>query len=230
MRAVLRIAVRHQVFGGHEQLFDGRAEPAFQQHRPAAAAQRFEQREVLHVARAHLHDVGVVGHHLDITVAHHFGDDLQAGGLLGLLQKLEAVELHALEIVRRRARLVSATPQNFRAGRGHCFRRFHNLALGFDRAGARHYDEFVAADFEAVDPHLRALLFEFLTDELVGRRDTHGPLDPGGRLQGFETGGDVAAHADDANHDALLARDGMYFESEIRDPFANMIDLLLRGM
>src|SRR4029077_4170320 len=57
----IRIAVRDQVFGGHEQLLDGRAEAALEQHRAAAAAERLEQGEVLHVARADLHDVGVIG-------------------------------------------------------------------------------------------------------------------------------------------------------------------------
>ena len=70
----------------HEQFLDGGAEAAFEQNGTAAFAKRFEQREVLHVARADLHDVGIVGHQFDVAIAHHFGDDGEAGGLLGFVR------------------------------------------------------------------------------------------------------------------------------------------------
>src|SRR5882724_7716899 len=44
------IAVGHDVFGGHEELFYGAAEAAFEQHRASALPQRLQQHEVLHVA------------------------------------------------------------------------------------------------------------------------------------------------------------------------------------
>ena len=44
----------------------------------------FQQREVLHVARADLQDVGVLGDQIDVAVAHHFGDDAEAGLLAWL--------------------------------------------------------------------------------------------------------------------------------------------------
>ena len=43
-------------------------------------AERFQQREVLHVARADLHAVGVFGDQVDVAIAHHFGDDGETGG------------------------------------------------------------------------------------------------------------------------------------------------------
>ena len=44
-------------------------------HRTVRFAQRFQQREVLHVARADLQNIGILRHQLDVAIAHHFGDD-----------------------------------------------------------------------------------------------------------------------------------------------------------
>ena len=90
------IAVRDDVFGGHEQFFDGGAEAALQQHGPAAFAERFQEHEVLHVARADLHDVGVLRDEIDVAIAHDFGDDAEAGRGFRFLQELQAFFFHAL--------------------------------------------------------------------------------------------------------------------------------------
>ena len=50
-------------------------------------AERFQQREVLHVARADLQDVGILGHELDVTIRHDFGDDRQAGRFSALCEE-----------------------------------------------------------------------------------------------------------------------------------------------
>ena len=50
------------VLGRHQQLLDGGAHAALEQHGLAQLAHRLQQREVLHVARADLEDVGVLGH------------------------------------------------------------------------------------------------------------------------------------------------------------------------
>ena len=218
----VRIAVRDQVLGGHEQLLDGRAETALQQHGTSAAAERFQQREVLHVAGPDLHDVGVVGDQLHVAVAHDFGDDEQAGRVLGFLQQLQAVDFHALEIVGRGARLVGAAPQDLRAGGRHRFGRLHDLLLGFNRAGTRHDDELVAPDFEIADSHLRALLLEFLADEFVGRGNADGPFNAGSGFQGLEARGHVA-HPHHANHHPLLAFDRVNSIAKIANALADVI-------
>ena len=143
------VAVRHDVLRRHQQFLDRGAHAALQQHRPAAAAQRFQQREILHIARADLHEVGVLGHQLHVAIAHHFGDDAETGALLGLAQQLQPFQFHALEIVRRGARLERAAAQNPRAGRGHALGRLHDLLLALHRARPGHHDELVAADFAA---------------------------------------------------------------------------------
>ena len=132
----------------HQQFLDGGAHAALEQHRPPAAAQRFQQREVLHVARAHLHAIGVLGHQFHIAVAHDFGDDGEAGGLLRLAQQFQPFEFHALEIVGRGARLEGSAAQHPRAGRRHAFGRLHDLLFALHRAGAGHHDELIAADLQ----------------------------------------------------------------------------------
>ena len=66
-----------------------------------------------------------------------------------------------------------------------CFSRFH-------RAGAGHDDEFIAADFHAVDAHRGVLLLEFLADEFVRRGNADGALDAGRGFERFQAGGHVA--------------------------------------
>ena len=147
----VRVAVRDHVLGRHEKLLDGGAHAALQQHGAAAFAERLEQREVLHVARADLQNVGVLGDQVDVAVAHDFGDDAESGGFAGLVEQLEAFDFEALEIVGRSARFEGSSAKEFRAGAGHDFCRFQNLALAFDRAGTGHDHEFAAANGGAAD-------------------------------------------------------------------------------
>jgi hypothetical protein len=60
---------------------------------------RFEEREVLHVARADLQHVRITRHQHDVARIHHLRDDRQPGLLAGLLEDLESVFLEALERV-----------------------------------------------------------------------------------------------------------------------------------
>ena len=64
-------------------------------------AESFEQRVVLHAARAYLHDVGILGDEVDIFFAHHFSDDGEASEFARLAQNLEAFHSQALKRVRR---------------------------------------------------------------------------------------------------------------------------------
>ena len=68
-----------------KQFFDSRAHAALQQDRPRAAPNDFQQGEILHVARAHLHDVGILGDEIGTSLlAHDLGDDGEAGGFAAL--------------------------------------------------------------------------------------------------------------------------------------------------
>ena len=73
------IPVRHDVLGRHQQFFNRRRQAALEQHGSPHATELGEQREVLHVARADLQHVGVLGDQVDLARVHHFRDDRQAG-------------------------------------------------------------------------------------------------------------------------------------------------------
>ena len=162
--------------------------PRFSSTGSAAFAQRFQQHEILHVARADLHHVGIVRDQIDVAIAHHFGDDRQAGGFLGLLQQLQAFFFHALEIVGRSARLEGAAAQELGAGFGDRFGGAHDLVFAFDGARPGDDDEFVAANFRAVHLDARFALAKFLADELVGRGDAHDVFDLRHDFDGFQAG------------------------------------------
>ena len=80
------------------------------------AAQLAEQREVLHVARADLEDVGVLVDQLDLTDVHHFGDQLQIVLIRSRTQHPQTFLAEPLEAVGRASRLEGAAAQDLGAG------------------------------------------------------------------------------------------------------------------
>ena len=78
-----------------------------------------QQREVLHVARADLKDVGVLGDELDLVGSITSVIDREPGFPPGLGQQLQPLVLEPLERVGRGARLEGAAAQHARAGRLH---------------------------------------------------------------------------------------------------------------
>ena len=89
---------------------------ALEHHRLAAVADGLQQREVLHVARADLEHVGVLGDELDVGDVDDLGDDRQAGLRAHVGEDLEPALAEPLERVRRGARLERAAAQQGRAG------------------------------------------------------------------------------------------------------------------
>ncbi len=53
------VAFAHYIFGGHQEFIESGGHAAFEEHGLFGAAGAFEQREILHVARADLNHVGV---------------------------------------------------------------------------------------------------------------------------------------------------------------------------
>src|SRR6267378_8582720 len=67
------VALRHDVFGGHEKFVERGGHAALEEDVLFGAAGALEQREILHVARADLNDVGVF-----LDKVEGFGDDAEA--------------------------------------------------------------------------------------------------------------------------------------------------------
>ena len=126
---------------------------ALQQDGTARTRRGFKQRVVLHVARADLQDVGILGNQRNVVFGHDFGDDGQAGFCARAGEHLEAFEAMTLKCIRRAAGLEGAAAQDAGAGAAHMMGGGHELELGLNRAGASHGDELVAADFKIEHRH-----------------------------------------------------------------------------
>ena len=64
----LAVARIEDIFRGQQQFLDRRRRPALEEHRQGRAPHRLEQPVVLHVARAHLENVGVTRHERHVLV------------------------------------------------------------------------------------------------------------------------------------------------------------------
>ena len=94
-----------------------RASPTYRvSAKPALrSAHVFEQRKILHVARADLDAVAVFFDQIDAALVHRFGHDVQTELIAHLSQDLQAVFAFALKIIRRSARFKSAAAKKFGA-------------------------------------------------------------------------------------------------------------------
>ena len=95
----------------------------------------FEQREVLHVARADLDHVGPFGHQFEGLVVDRFGDDAQPEAIADLGHDLERVEAEPLKSVGRGAGFVGASAEELRAGGGNLLGDGEGLLAALDGAG-----------------------------------------------------------------------------------------------
>ena len=219
--------MRHDVFRAHQQLLHGAAQSALQQNRPAAFSERFQQHEILHVARADLQHVCIVRHEIDVAVAHHFCHDSQPRRFFRLLQQLQSFFFHPLKIVWRRARLERTAAQQLRARLRDTFCRTQNLFFRFDRTRSCDHNEFVAANYRSVHANLRLLFAELLADEFVRRADAHYVLDLRHSFDGFHACRHVA-DSDHTDYHALFALNRMHFVSEVIHLVRHRINLLAR--
>ena len=144
----LFVAARHDVFGAHQQLFDGTGQTAFQQNRLVDFAQLFQQLKVLHIARAHLNDIHIL-EQLQMRSGHDLGHDRQTGFGAGFAQQFQPFGAQALERIGRGAGLERAATQKRRAGRFDILGDLHDLLLAFHRAGTRDHAQATAADHRA---------------------------------------------------------------------------------
>ena len=210
------------VFGRQQPFLDGGGDAALEHDRLARVAQLAQQREVLHVPRADLKDVGVLVDDLDLADVHHLGDQLEIVGVGGIAQQPQALFAETLEAVGRAARLEGAAAQHLGAraldGRG---RRMH-LVLGLRRARAGHDDDLVAADADFADGEDGVVGLEGAAGELVGLADAQHFVDAVEHLD--EARVDLAA-ADDAEHGARGAARAVHVHAELDEVGDDLFDL-----
>ena len=136
-----------------------------------------QQGVVLHVARANLEDVGVLGHEGNLGGGHDLGDDEHPGGVGRLAQQLQPGLAHALKSVGRRARFEGSSPQHRRPGGSYRVRDVHDLLAALDRAGSGHHHNLVAADTYPVECNHRIVGVELATGKFVGLENADHILD-----------------------------------------------------
>ncbi len=167
----LLVAPGQDVLRGQQQLLDGRAQTALEQHRTAHLAEVLQEVEVLHVARADLVAVDVAAHHLDVARVHDLADHGQAALVGGRAHPTQRLLSMALEGVGRGAGLEGAAAQHARAGGRHRLGHARHLLLALDRAGAGHDDDLGPTHLDPGDVHDRVRGLEGPPHQLVGRGD-----------------------------------------------------------
>lgn len=140
-----------------QKVSDGGHHAALQEDRLAGSRRRFQQRVVLHAARADLQDVGILGDQRDVTFRHHLSHNSQSGFVARCGEQPQAFEAQALKHIGRTTRLEGASMQNARSGAANMMGRGHELRLGFHRTRPRHGDELCAADDKIEHRHTHPL-------------------------------------------------------------------------
>jgi hypothetical protein len=197
------VAVRDDVFGSHQQVFDGGGHAAFEQDGALGFADGVQQVEVLHVARPDLEHVGVFGDQFDLLRGHDLGHDRHTGQFAGLGQNLQPGFAHALEGVGRGARFEGPAAQGVRPGFFDGLRRFEQLLAALDRTRPGDDQDFVAANFDPVDVEHRVLFLEFARSQFIRTRNAGDVVDAGHERDYRRV--NLADVADDADDVALRA-------------------------
>ena len=166
------VPARHDVLARQQQLLNRGRNPPLQQNRLPHLPQFPQQVEVLHIPRAHLEQIRVRQHRLDLRDLHHLGYRQQPMGLRRLAHQFEARNPHPLKRVRRTARLERASAQKAGARSLHPRRRLEHLLAVLNRARPSHHGNFFAAHRHAVRKlHHRAFGPKGPPGQLVRRTD-----------------------------------------------------------
>src|SRR5712664_38238 len=223
------IALGEDVLRGHQELVERGGHAALEEYGFLGAAGAFEQREVLHVARADLDDVGVFFDEVERFIVNCFSDDAEAVGGADFRKNLEAVFAEALEAVRRSAGLVSAAAEEAHAGFFEAFGDGEALLFGFDGTGAGNEGDLIAADDDVAggrgDSNDAVFLLGVAADQFVRFADRDALDDAGKGFEDAEVDG--APVAGDADGGAQGPRHGVGLQSEAFNALADFADLLL---
>src|ERR1019366_5294652 len=164
------VALAHDVLGGHEKFVERGRHAAFEQHRHAQTASALEQRKILHVARANLHDVSPLRDQIEGFIVDGFGDDAQAKLIPDLRHDFERIDAEALKCVWRGAGLVGASAEELGTRGGNLLGDGESLFAALDGAGPGHDGEVATADggVGAGKADDGIFFFDVAASELVG--------------------------------------------------------------
>src|ERR1700730_15278707 len=225
------IAFAEDIFGGHQEFVEGGGHAALEENWFFGAAGALEQREILHVAGADLDHVGVFFDEVEAFVVDGFGDDAQAVVFANLREDFEAVFAEALKTVRGSARFVGAATEKFDAGFLDAFGGGEALLLGFYRARAADEAHVFSAEQNVAGRGGNAqdgvFFLDVAADQFVGLADRNAFDYAGTRFEHAEI--ERAFVPGDADGGAEGAGDGMCFEAEAFDAFADGANLRLGG-
>src|ERR1019366_8797817 len=221
------IAAGQYVLGGEQEFLDAGSDAPFQQHRLGLLAELAQQVEVLHIARAHLHDVRILRQQRDLRLVDDFADYQQAVAVGGGAQHFQALGAQTLKSIRRVALLEGAAAYHPGAGAGRQLGALLDLVPVFHAARAGHDDHGVAADGQRAHAHDGAAGPKDAAGELIGRGDAMGFFDT---LHDLEDGDvEIVLAADPAEHGVDHARGAVHVEFEIHQPIDHVLDLLFSG-
>ena len=226
----LVVAFAHDVFSGHEELFEGSAESALEEDGLAQAAGVLEQREILHVAGADLNDIGPLSDELKGFIVDGFGNDAEAEFVSDLGHDLQRIEAHALECIRRCARLVGAAAEKLGSGGGHLFSDGKGLITIFDGAGTGDDGKVAAADGSvgAGETDDGVFFFDVAAGQFVGLGNSD---DLGYSGKFFEVAAvDFTLIAGNADGGSLGSGEWVSTETQLFNVLTDRLNLLWRGL
>ncbi len=210
----VHVAARQDVFRRQQPLFDRRGNAALEHDGHRRMPQLAQQREVLHVARADLEDVGIALHQFELADVHDLGHELEVVAVRRGLEEPQPFLAEPLEAVRAAARLERAAAQDLRAGPLHRRRGGLDLLFALGRAGPGHHDDLVAADPNVADRDHGVLGLERAARKLVRLGDPVHFLDA---VQDFEQRRvELARPADRAEHGTERPARSMHVEAHFR--------------
>src|SRR5208283_6068411 len=161
-----RVVVAQYVFRSVKELLYGAHEAAFQKYWFVGFAHSVEQCKILHIPRADLQHVRVLGHQRDLFRSRDFRYYCKARHVPGLRQELQAFFSHALEAVRGGPGLESASSESGCPCFFHRQGRLDQLVFAFNRAGTGYDDDLLAPNMGPVDGEDGVFFLEVPTGKL----------------------------------------------------------------
>ena len=190
----------------------------------------FQQREVLHVARADLDHVGPFGDQREGFVVDGLGDDAQSEFIPDFGHDPQRFKAEALECVRRCARLVGAAAEELRAGGRYLLGDGEGLFAAFDRARTGDNGQRAAADggIGAGEADDGVFFLDVAAGEFVGLGN---PDHVGNAGKIFEVAAvDFTLVAGDADGGALGSGERMGAKTQLLNMVADRLNLFRRGL